>query len=91
MQGFYSSKVLDRQFMIEVNSATTVWQFKDQVARIIGLGPNYLKLTLADQSSVLDCMNGTILQDINIKSGDIITAERRSVADYAEKANLINT
>ena len=48
---------------------------------MLGFGPRYLKLSLANGKALLDNMHGMTLEELNIKNSDILVAERMPVDD----------
>ena len=42
----FSKKIVDKFVVVDASTTSTVWEFKDQVARMLGLGPRYIKLQM---------------------------------------------
>ena len=78
-----------RHIVVDAQSTVTVWQFKDQGARMLGLGPKYIKLFLvATNRLIKDNMHGMTLQQLQLKSGDVVIAERMPVAEELPQVSL---
>ena len=92
---YCSEWILDREFMVSADASCTVWEFKDQIARMMGLSARYLRLTLpASQGAAAieleDHLHGQTLKEFALISGTVIRAERRSQPDHeVEKAELL--
>ena len=86
----YTRKIIDRHIVIEARTLMTAWEFKDQVSRMLGFGPQYIKLSLANGRALLDNMHGLTLEELGIKNSDILVAERMPVDEkHVEKHDLI--
>ena len=77
----YTKKIVECSIIVEADSSITVWEFKDKVSRLLSLCPKMVRLTLKDGSHLLDSINGQILNEINIRSGDIIYCDRLPIID----------
>ena len=88
-QGFYSGLKLDRSLVVKLFTSATVWEFKKEVSQMLGLSPKYLKLTLANKV-LRDNMHGVTLQELGLKNGDILTAEKLAVAEDVPEVALVD-
>ena len=76
---YWGGKKLDRSIVIKLYTSATVWEFKKEVARILGLSPKYTKLKLPNKELIRDNQHGMTLQELKFKNGDVLVAEKIAV------------
>ena len=81
---------LDRTVVVKLFTSATVWEFKKEVSKLIGLSPKYIKLTLPNKSTLLNNMHGMTLYQLGIKNNDILTAEKNSIVENITEAPLVD-
>ena len=61
-KNWYTTTKLDRTVVVKLFTSATVWEFKKEVSEMIGLSPKYIKLTLPNNTVLLNNMHGMTLQ-----------------------------
>ena len=89
-QNYWGGLKLERSIVVKLYTSATVWDFKKEVSAILGLAPKYIKLTLPSKGVLRDNMHGRTLQELSLKNGDILTAEKLSVAETVAEAPLLD-
>lgn len=51
-QSFYGGLKLDKSVVVKLYTSATVWEFKQEVSRMLGLAPKYVKFELPDKSEL---------------------------------------
>ena len=69
---YHKRQFIDREFVVSANTLSTVWQLKQQIAMVLGMDHTYLKLSLADGTTLLDRTHGDVLSMYGIVNGDCI-------------------
>ena len=73
-------KIVQKEIIVSAYENTTVWEFKDAVSRLLGLGPNYTIMIIHKddnkKSIVHDREHGKTLADLKITSDSAIDIER---------------
>ena len=57
---------------------------------MLSLSPKYIKLTLPNKQVMADNQHGMTLDELNLKNGDILTAEKLSVVEEIIEAPLVD-
>lgn len=57
---------------------------------MLGLAPKYIKLTLPNKAVLRDNQHGMTLHELNLKNGDILTAEKLSIVEEVTPVDLID-
>ena len=81
---------LDRSIVVKLYTSATVWDFKKEVSSMLGLAPKYLKLTLPNKEIIKDNQHGMTIQELKLKSGDILTAEKLSIVENIVEVPIID-
>lgn len=89
-QYYYGGLKLDRSIVVKLFTSATVWDFKKEVSQMLGLAPKYVKLTLPNKSVLRDNQHGMTLHELNLKNGDILTAEKLSIVEEVTEVDLID-
>ena len=89
-KNWYTTTKLDRTVVVKLFTSATVWEFKKEVSEMIGLSPKYIKLTLPNNTVLLNNMHGMTLQQLGIKNNDILTAEKLSIPEVIAEAPLVD-
>ena len=89
-QTYYGGLKLDRSLVFRVLTSATVWEFKKEVASQLGLSTKYIKLTLPNKDVIQDSQHGQTLQDLNMKNGDILTAQKLSIVENVVEVPLVD-
>ena len=80
---------------VEARTTTTVWEFVDQVARLLGFGYFHIKISIQDSRGewkpIRDSDYGKILEEIGLKPYSIIRAERLPTAERVTKNKKMNS
>ena len=88
----YTKRLVDRQILIDARTTTTVWEFVDQVARMLGLGYKHIKLSVQDEDKkwrvIRDYDYGKILSEIGLKAMSTVMAERMPIPDKVSEVPL---
>ena len=87
---YWGGTKLDRSVVVKLYTSATVWDFKSEVSRILGLAPKYIKLALPSGQVLLDSMHGRTMQELGLTNGAILTAEKLSVVEKVTEAPLID-
>lgn len=85
-----SSKKVDRTVVVKLFTSATVWEFKSEVSKMIGLSPKYIKLKLPNNVTLSNSMHGMTLQELGIKNNDILTAEKLSITETILEVPLVD-
>ena len=89
-QTYYGGLKLDRSLIVKLYTSATVWEFKKEVSQMLGLAPKYLKITLHNDEVLRDNQHGMTLQQLNLKNGDILTAEKLSIVENITELPLVD-
>ena len=89
-QSYYGTLKLDRSIVVKLYTSATVWDFKKEVSQMLGLSPKYIKLTLPDKEVIVDSQHGMTLEQLMLKNGDILTAEKLSIHEEISEAPLVD-
>lgn len=89
-QSYYNSLKLDKSIVVKIYTSATVWDFKKEVSAMLGLSPKYIKLTLANKDIITDSQHGMTLQQLSLRNGDILTAEKLSIVENIIEAPLVD-
>ena len=57
---------------------------------MLGLAPKYLKITLQNDEILRNNQHGMTLQQLNLKNGDILTAEKLSIVENVTEMPLVD-
>ena len=57
---------------------------------MLGLSPKYLKITLPNKNVMKDNQHGMTLQELNLRNGDILTAEKLSIVEEVTEVDIID-
>ena len=74
-----NTSVKCENLVVRVFTSATVWEFRKEVSQMIDLSPKYVQFELPDGSKIQDSQNGMVLEQFNLKNGDIITARKIAV------------
>ena len=89
-QTYYGGLKLDRSLVVKLYTSATVWEFKKEVSQMLGLAPKYLKITLQNDEILRNNQHGMTLQQLNLKNGDILTAEKLSIVENVTELPLVD-
>lgn len=67
--------------VLRVYSSTTVWEFRREISKMLGLSVKYVSFKLPNGRKINNSENGKVLMDLGIKSGDIITARKIKIQE----------
>ena len=81
---------VDRTIVVKLFSSATVWEFKKEVSQMLGLAPKYMKITLPSKELLRDSQHGMTLQELGMKNGDILNAEKLSVVEEIIEVPLVD-
>lgn len=87
---YYGGLKLDKTVVVKLYTSATVWEFKKEVSSMLGLAPKYIKLTLPNKDQLMNNMHGLTMQELGLKNGDILTAEKLSVSEHVTEAPLVD-
>lgn len=87
---YWGGLKLDKSIVVKLYTSATVWEFKTEVSKMLGLSPKYIKLTLTNKEVIKDSQHGMTLQQLAIKNGDILTAEKISVAEEVAQVPIVD-
>ena len=66
----HTRKIENRHVIVEPRSTTTVWEFVDQVSRMLGLGYKHIRMTIFDkknkQTTLRDYHYGKTLEEMGL-------------------------
>lgn len=74
---------------VGVYGNTTVWEFKKEVANLLDLAPQYLKLTRSNGKEIKNIENGKVVSELGIKNGDLLNAFKINTDEDVPHAALI--
>jgi len=57
---------------------------------MIDLSPKYVQFELPDGSKIQDSQNGMVLEQFNLKNGDVITARKISVDEDVKEDPIVD-
>lgn len=77
----WGEEKLERAIVIKLYTSCTVWEFKSEVAKLLGLAPKYLEFELADKELLNDKEHGKDMQQLDLKNNAIITARKCSIKE----------
>ena len=84
----FTRMVENRHVIVEPRTTTTVWEFVDQVSRMLGLGYRHIKLTIFDINNkptiLRDYHYGKTLAEMGLRAMSDVHAERMPVFDTAK-------
>ena len=63
-------------------TSCTVWEFKSEVARLLGLAPKYLEFEFPGKKIIQDSQHGSDMQELGLKNNDIIKTRKVTVDEY---------
>jgi len=89
-QSYQGLLKLDRSVVVKLFTSATVWEFKKEVSSMLGLSPKYIKLTMPNKDVIKDNQHGMTLQELDLKNGDILTAEKLSIVENIVEAPLVD-
>jgi len=89
-QSYQGLLKLDRSVVVKLFTSATVWEFKKEVSSMLGLSPKYIKLTMPNKDVIKDNQHGMTLQELQLKNGDILTAEKLSIVENIVEAPLVD-
>ena len=85
-----SSKKVDRTVVVKLFTSATVWEFKSEVSKRIGLSPKYVKIKMSNNKLLSNSMHGMTLQELGFKNNDILTAEKLSITETILEVPLVD-
>lgn len=85
----YKTQPKNKNIMMRIYSNATVWEFKKEVAKQLGLAPKYLKLEIGHNTVIKDTENGKTLAQLAMQSNDQINAYKIQVEEEVPNAPLI--
>jgi hypothetical protein len=77
-----------QEIILSINSNTTFWDFKRQIAERLGLAPKYLKLVTASGKVIKDIEHGKTLGELGVQSHDLLTSEKLQIVEDIPNAPL---
>ena len=79
----FTRSIEHRYVIVEPRTTTTVWEFVDQVSRMLGLGYKHIKLTIFDSNNkptiLRDYHYGKTLAEMGLRAMSNVHAERMPV------------
>ena len=75
----WGDKRVERAVVMKLYTSCTVWEFKSEVAKILGMAPKYLQFEFPGERILLDTDNGLDMQSLGLKNNDIISTEKVSI------------
>lgn len=89
-QSYYGTLKLDKSIVVKIYTSATVWDFKKEVSAMLGLSPKYIKLTLPNKDVITDSQHGMTLEQLSLRNGDILTAEKLSIVENIVEAPIVD-
>ena len=86
----WSGPKLTRSIVVKLYTSATVWEFKREVAKMLGLSPKYIKLKLPNDEILRSNQHGMTLQQLGLKNGDALKAYKKTVEEQVVAAELID-
>jgi ubiquitin carboxyl-terminal hydrolase 9/24 len=80
-----------KNLLIKIYSNATVWEFKKEVSKLLGLAPKYLKIEIGQNKVVKDTDNGKTLAQLGLQSNDFVSAYKSQVEEEIPNAPLIGS
>ena len=65
--------------VVKAFTSATVWEFKKEVSLLVNLSPRYAQFELPNGKKLTDKQNGMVLEQLNLKNGDIVTVRKVAV------------
>jgi len=79
---------VERAFVIKLYTSCTVWEFKSEIAKLLGLAPKYLEFEFPGKRFLKDKQHGIDMQSLGLKNNDIITTRKVSINEFIQQAPL---
>ena len=77
----WGEEKLERAIVIKLYTSCTVWEFKSEVAKLLGLTPMYLEFQFPGKKILQEKEHGIDMQQLGLKSNEIITARKISIKE----------
>ena len=86
----FGEEKLSRALVVKLYTSCTVWEFKSEIASLLGLSPKYLELELPNEEIIVDKQHGMNMQQLGLKNKAIITARKISLNENIVRAPLVD-
>jgi hypothetical protein len=77
----WGEEKLERAIVIKLYTSCTVWEFKSEVAKLLGLAPKYLEFEFPGNKILKVKEHGLDMEQLGLKNNEIITARKISIKE----------
>ena len=77
----WGEEKLERAIVIKLYTSCTVWEFKSEVAKLLGLAPKYLEFEFPRNKILKMKEHGLDMEQLGLKNNEIITARKISTKE----------
>jgi len=81
-KNMWGEEKVERAIVLKLYTSCTLWEFKSEIAKLLGLAPKYLELEFPGKKMLDDKEHGIDMQQLCLKKNDIITARKVSINEY---------
>ena len=86
----WGEEKLERAIVIKLYTSCTVWEFKSEVAKLLGLAPKYLEFEFPGNKILKVKEHGLDMEQLGLKNNEIITARKISIKEKIPQAALVD-
>jgi len=86
----WAEERVERAFIVKLYTSCTVWEFKSEVSKLLGLAPKYIEFEFPGKKIIEDKQHGFDMQELGLKNNDIITTRKLSIDEYIPEGALVD-